>query len=553
MLSRLRLFCARFRLAHGDRALLATLPLLAVQLFISIEAFDSYHLRLLEDGWARLAAGRGTFFRLLLLGGALFLFFTRTRLSAHFQSFRSTTTGYARTRAILVQILSFCVAIVLAVPVFTTPFPWTGWEWPVTLAWFTAMVAAMGFALIALAPATFWRQLVREERNAFVGSVVIVGACALVWRYGLASAEDMLWSTELATMTLNASHALLSLGFTEVELDPDRANLGVHAFRVHIAPECSGIEGMALLLTIVFVYLYTFRKDLRFPRALILPVLAVPLSLSLNVVRIAALVSIGATLSPRLALQGFHIYGGVVLLVIECALLWQLSQGAWLAKASRPAGGFQLDAEAALLIPLLALLATMLITGLLTADFDWLYPLRIVVVAAALWICREPLVALVRSPRWGSLLVGIAVFPLWLWLVPPSLEVDRAFAGHLDGVPRGIAAAWIALRVTGAVILVPIAEELAFRGYAIHLLTRDGRAAPAPPLESPPFQWPAFVLSSVAFGALHGQWIAGTVAGMAYGMVRYRSGRLVDAVVAHATTNALLSAYVLATGRWSYW
>ena len=552
MLSRLRFFCGRFRLVPGDRALLATLLLLAVQLFISIEGFDSYHLRLLDDGWARLAAGRGSFFRLLLLGSALFLFFTRTRLSTHFRSFRSMTIGYARSPAILVQLLCFSVAIALAVAVFTTPFPWAGWEWQVTLAWFTAMVAAMGFALIALAPATFWRQLVHEEHKAIVGSVVIAAACALVWRYGLARAEDVLWSTELASVTLNASHALLSLGFAEVELDTDRAILGVHAFRVYIAPECSGIEGMALLLTIVCVYLHTFRKDLRFPRALILPVLAVPLSLSLNVVRIAALVSIGATLSPRLALQGFHIYGGVVLLVIECALLWQLSQAAWFAKANRPAGSFQLDAESALLIPLLALLATMLSTGLLTADFDWLYPLRVIVVAAALWICREPLLTFVRLPRWGSLLAGIAVFPLWLWLVPPSLQADRTFAEHLGGVSPGIAGAWIALRVIGAVILVPIAEELAFRGYAIHLLTRHGGATPAS-LESPPFQWPAFLLSSLAFGALHGQWIAGTVAGMAYGVVRYRSGRLVDAVVAHATTNALLSAYVLATGRWSYW
>jgi hypothetical protein len=33
----------------------------------------------------------------------------------------------------------------------------------------------------------------------------------------------------------------------------------------------------------------------------------------------------------------------------------------------------------------------------------------------------------------------------------------------------------------------------------------------------------------------------------------YHRGRLFDAVVAHATTNALLSGYVIATGSWTQW
>jgi hypothetical protein len=32
-----------------------------------------------------------------------------------------------------------------------------------------------------------------------------------------------------------------------------------------------------------------------------------------------------------------------------------------------------------------------------------------------------------------------------------------------------------------------------------------------------------------------------------------RRGSLGDAVVAHATTNGLLAAYVLATGAWAFW
>jgi hypothetical protein len=40
---------------------------------------------------------------------------------------------------------------------------------------------------------------------------------------------------------------------------------------------------------------------------------------------------------------------------------------------------------------------------------------------------------------------------------------------------------------------------------------------------------------------------------MMFAVALYSRRRLVDAVVAHATTNALLSAYVIATRSWSQW
>jgi membrane protease YdiL (CAAX protease family) len=57
----------------------------------------------------------------------------------------------------------------------------------------------------------------------------------------------------------------------------------------------------------------------------------------------------------------------------------------------------------------------------------------------------------------------------------------------------------------------------------------------------------------VLFGALHARWLAGALAGMLYAVAVYRRGELADAVLAHATTNALIAAYVLATGTWSLW
>ena len=66
--------------------------------------------------------------------------------------------------------------------------------------------------------------------------------------------------------------------------------------------------------------------------------------------------------------------------------------------------------------------------------------------------------------------------------------------------------------------------------------------------------WVALVVSSVLFGAMHGQrWLAGTVAGVLYGWLAIRRGRIGEAVVAHAVTNALIAVYVLAFGQWQLW
>jgi CAAX prenyl protease-like protein len=102
--------------------------------------------------------------------------------------------------------------------------------------------------------------------------------------------------------------------------------------------------------------------------------------------------------------------------------------------------------------------------------------------------------------------------------------------------------------VASSIITVPIAEELAFRAYLIRrILSADfERLSPVA------FTLPALLISSLAFGILHGdRWFAGTVAGLVYAGLFVRRGRIGDAVIAHATTNGLLAASVLLTGHWN--
>jgi CAAX prenyl protease-like protein len=133
--------------------------------------------------------------------------------------------------------------------------------------------------------------------------------------------------------------------------------------------------------------------------------------------------------------------------------------------------------------------------------------------------------------------------------VAPTAPRGTELARGLEGVPAGLAALWLVFRVAGSVVAVPLAEELAFRGYLTRrLIARDFQSV-APGR----FTWLSFLVSSGLFGLLHGRWLAGTLVGMLYALALYRRGKVGDAVLAHATTNVLLAVYVLTTENWSLW
>ena len=145
--------------------------------------------------------------------------------------------------------------------------------------------------------------------------------------------------------------------------------------------------------------------------------------------------------------------------------------------------------------------------------------------------------------------MGFAVFVLWI-------AVDRLSGGTL-GMPVALAGttepfryAWIGLRIVGAVVAVPIAEELAFRGFALRRFVNAD-------FESVGFKstgWVAVLGSSILFGLMHGNlWMQATVAGALYALLIRRTGRMGDAVTAHSLTNGLIAGYVLMFDQWQLW
>jgi exosortase E/protease (VPEID-CTERM system) len=396
--------------------------------------------------------------------------------------------------------------------------------------------------LFAAAPPGAWWALARRE---WLGAVASVVAGTAAFTGGVLA--NQAWFP-LAELTLRATRWVLAPLYPALHYDPDRYLIGANDFMVQIAPVCSGIEGMALMTVFVIAYLWLFRSELQFPAAFLLLPLGVAAIWVANVVRIAVLIAIGASWSPDVAVTGWHSQAGWIGFSIVALLLIALAHRLMHRPASAPVTAAGRGALPYLL-PFLALMASSMVVAGLSDGFALLYPLGVVVTGAVLWVYRRDYPPLRWPVAAEPVLIGIAVFVAWLLLETSDAAAGEALQAELAGLPGGIAAAWIAFRVVGCVVTVPIAEELAFRGYLIRKLV-------AVDFENVPpgrFTWLSFLASSLLFGLLHQSWLAGTVAGAGFALALYRRGRLGDAIVAHMTSNALVAAAVLLGGYWSLW
>jgi exosortase E/protease (VPEID-CTERM system) len=274
-----------------------------------------------------------------------------------------------------------------------------------------------------------------------------------------------------------------------------------------------------------------------------------------NAVRIAALILIGVAGAPSVAEGGFHSQAGWIafncvalsFVVLAGRLPWFISEKRERAMETRAAS----NPTAAYLMPFLAILAAAMISRSSSSGFEWLYPLRFFAAAIALWVLRSNYLELDWKFGGFSVAAGCAVFGLWLGLdLAAGVQPSNGIAAGLASLPGPSRVGWLVFRSAAAIITVPIAEELAFRGFLIRrLISADFQA-----LSPRRYTYVAVLVSSAAFGLLHGErWLAGTLAGLAYAAAYLRRGRIGDAVAAHATTNALLAAWVLLGGKWQLW
>jgi len=458
-------------------------------------------------------------------------------------------TDRMRPRWALVHVLLLVPFLYLSATLYSPFMPFAA----LAVAWHLIAVAATLALFAAFAPAAVWIGVLRRTGGLPIFAVVPAAAAVAAIKL-----SQMLW-LPAAEITFRLVNLLLKPVLPGLVSDPITRVLGTSRFAVQIAEVCSGLEGVGLMLAFCTAWLWFFRRDYRFPRALVVIPIGVIAVFLLNALRIAVLVLIGNAGYERVAVVGFHSQAGWIafnLAALGIAILAHTNP--WLSReaAERRARRVQTQGRAvgnnptaAYLMPLLAILAAGMIARSLSSDFEFWYPLRLGAATAALWIYRRSYVGVNFGFSWRGPVMGALVFALWTasaaWL---GTSADEPAA--LAALSPGLRGAWIDSRLIAAVVTVPLAEELAYRGYLLRRLTTVH-------FESAPYsaaRWPALAVSALAFGVVHGRfWIAGTIAGLAYGALAMRTNKLGESIAAHATTNALIAAEVLLFRHWWLW
>ena len=334
--------------------------------------------------------------------------------------------------------------------------------------------------------------------------------------------------------------------------DPTTAVLSTGRFAVQIADVCSGLEGVGLILAFSGAWLTYFRQEYIFPRALLLVPAGVVAIFALNVLRIAVLILIGDAGFPEVAVYGFHSQAGwIAFIAVACGLVLLSRRSAWLNRTAirSEAAPPMHNPTAVYLMPLLAVLAAGAVSRAFSSDFEFLYPLTVIAGLLMFARYRRPLSRIDWGWSWRGPTVGVLVFLVWI-LAAFILVPEHDMPAKLAATPTALRTFWIVSRIAGSIFIVPIVEELAYRGFLMRRLVKAD-------FESVPFKavpWPALILTAIVFGAAHGAlWAPGIVAGIAFGLVLILRGRFGEAVAAHAVANALISVSVLGWDQWQLW
>jgi CAAX prenyl protease-like protein len=211
-------------------------------------------------------------------------------------------------------------------------------------------------------------------------------------------------------------------------------------------------------------------------------------------------------------------------------------------------------------LPFGAFLLLLGVLPLLHLEPRWAEAARWVVVGGTVLLVSRPVLDF-RVSHWaGSIGLGVLVFVVW---IGPDLLLDGyrnsiLFSNGLLGRPEssfGEAGrtdpAALALRFARAALLVPVVEELFWRGWLPRWIA-DPEDVRRVPLGT--FTTASFWVTALLFASEHGSWWeVGLVAGLLYNWWMRRTRSLGDCILAHAVTNACLSAWVVAGGRWEYW
>ena len=177
-----------------------------------------------------------------------------------------------------------------------------------------------------------------------------------------------------------------------------------------------------------------------------------------------------------MAVGGFHSQAGWISFVgLALGFIAVTHRMRFFASVGQDGAGEKINPiAAALLVPFLVLMGSMMVTAAFSQGFDRLYPLRVLATAAALLWFRRVYARWDWGWSWPSVCIGVAVFILWIALAQVTTGDDTTLRAGIAALSPSETVAWIGFRVVGSVLVVPVVEEMAFRGYLLRRLVCGG-------------------------------------------------------------------------------
>ena len=210
----------------------------------------------------------------------------------------------------------------------------------------------------------------------------------------------------------------------------------------------------------------------------------------------------------------------------------------------------------AIFLALLALVSALRKPGggfWLAAPEYWIFPAQTLICSAILiWFWRD---YDFRAPRKPLFAVAMSLVVFALWIAPQQFF---GFSPRVTGFDPDVFAAqpaayWatVFFRFLRLVIIVPLVEEIFWRGFLLRYLINEKFTEV--PIGA--FSWFSFSIVTLAFGFSHSpsDWIAALLTGALYNLVAYRTQSLISCVIAHGVTNLLLGIWIMTTRQWGFW
>lgn len=216
-----------------------------------------------------------------------------------------------------------------------------------------------------------------------------------------------------------------------------------------------------------------------------------------------------------------------------------------------------LKTSAGLITPMILFIGLNVVEGKLPAN---LYPLAyiakialvtvILVITAKSW---RPALAASRNAVITGAIFGVIGIALWIGIekIPyPHIGSRSGFNPFIAIPDASLRMLWISTRFIGLAAIVPVIEELFWRGFLVRYIDNmdDFRKVTAGQ-----HSWVATSVVTAAFTSIHPEWLAAVVYALLTDQLLRRTKYVGACVVMHAVTNLLLGIYVVTTRSWHLW